>query len=61
VYWRIAMAAPVRIEQVLTFGVEEEFVLADTVSRITVPRAPEVLEKIARQLGPRAQREFYTS
>ena len=55
------MAVPVRIEQVLTFGVEEEFVLADTVSRITVPRAPEVLERIARQLGPRAQREFYTS
>ncbi|MEY9857830.1 carboxylate-amine ligase [Catenulispora sp. GAS73] len=55
------MAVPLRIEQVLTFGVEEEFVLADASSRITVPRAPEVLEKMTRQLGPRAQQEFYAT
>ena len=55
------MAVHLPIEQVLTIGVEEEFVLADTSTRITVPRAPEVLEKMARQLGPRAQQEFYAT
>jgi len=55
------MAGSVRIDEVLTFGVEEEFVLADAASRIAVPRAREVLEKMARRLGPRAQQEFYAS
>ena len=43
------MAAPIRVEQVLSFGAEEEFVVADVTDRVAVPRAPEVLEKMARR------------
>ncbi|MFJ8041690.1 YbdK family carboxylate-amine ligase [Kitasatospora sp. NPDC096147] len=42
----------------LRFGVEEEFLLVDPVSRRTVPAAPEVLPSAARRLGSRAQAEF---
>ena len=37
---------PIRVEQVLTFGVEEEFALADAVDRVTVPRGREGVEKM---------------
>lgn len=53
---------PIRsIDQVLSFGVEEEFLLADTTTRFSVPRAAEVLEKAHVQLGEHAQHEFYAT
>jgi glutamate---cysteine ligase / carboxylate-amine ligase len=55
------MTTAVRIEQVLSFGVEEEFVLADAGTRYSAPRAAEVLEKASLCLGEHAQREFYTT
>ncbi|KDN87575.1 carboxylate-amine ligase [Kitasatospora cheerisanensis] len=45
----------------LRFGVEEEFVLTDPHSRITVPAAAPVLAHAARALGDRAQHEFLAS
>lgn len=42
----------------LRFGVEEEYLLVDAESRMTVPRAPAVLADAARTLGERAQAEF---
>ncbi|MFF3073383.1 YbdK family carboxylate-amine ligase [Kitasatospora sp. NPDC057904] len=45
-------------EEALKFGVEEEFLLVDPVTRRTVPRAHLVVPYAARALGPRAQREF---
>lgn len=44
------MTANLRIDQVLSLGVEEEFVLADATTRVTTPRAAEVVEK-ARAAG----------
>lgn len=55
------MTARVPIEQVLSFGVEEEFVLADVGTRYSAPRAAEVLDKASLYLGAHAQREFYTT
>ena len=55
------MAVSLRVDQVLTFGVEEEFTLADAVDRVTVPRGREVVEKMRPRLGERAQKEFYAS
>ncbi|GAA2112827.1 glutamate--cysteine ligase [Kitasatospora saccharophila] len=42
----------------LRFGVEEEFLLTDPRSRVTVPAAGAVVADAARTLGPRAQHEF---
>lgn len=47
--------------EMLTFGVEEEFVLVDPVSRFTVPRAPEVHQFAAARLGEQIAREFYST
>jgi glutamate---cysteine ligase / carboxylate-amine ligase len=55
------MTANLHIDQVLSFGVEEEFVLADTTTRATTPRAAQVIEKARVQLGDRAQPEFYAT
>lgn len=49
------------IEQVLSFGVEEEFLLADAGTRYSAPRAAEVLDKARLYVGDQAQREFYTT
>jgi carboxylate-amine ligase len=49
------------IDQVLDFGVEEEFVLADRRDRASVPRAALVAADAADHLGERVQREFYAS
>ncbi|WP_051742825.1 YbdK family carboxylate-amine ligase [Kitasatospora sp. MBT66] len=43
------------------FGVEEEFLLVDPVTRRTVPRAHLVVPHAARALGARAQHEFLAS
>ena len=50
-----------RIEQVLDFGVEEEFVLADARDRSSAARAEQVVDSASGRLGPRVKREFYTS
>lgn len=42
----------------LRFGVEEEFLLVDAVTRRSVPRSDLVVSHAARDLGPRAQHEF---
>lgn len=55
------MTANLRIDQVLSLGVEEEFVLADATTRVTTPRAAEVVEKARAQLGDRAQHEFFAT
>lgn len=49
------------IDQVLSFGVEEEFLLADATTRFAAPRSAEVLEKARVQLGEHAQHEFYAT
>lgn len=49
------------VEQVLDFGVEEEFVLADRDSRSSATKAGRVIKDAAGDLGPRVQREFYRS
>ncbi|MEY9929731.1 carboxylate-amine ligase [Catenulispora sp. GP43] len=55
------MKTDVTIDEILSFGVEEEFVLADMSTRFTAPRAAEVLDKARPQLGEHAQREFYAT
>ena len=55
------MTSNVPVEQVLSFGVEEEFVLADADTRHSAPRAAEVLDKAGVHLGDHAQHEFYTT
>ncbi|MFL6113898.1 MAG: YbdK family carboxylate-amine ligase [Catenulispora sp.] len=55
------MKADITIDQVLTFGVEEEFLLADATTRYATPRAAEVLEKARVQLGEHAEHEFYAT
>ncbi|MBR7836368.1 YbdK family carboxylate-amine ligase [Actinospica durhamensis] len=45
----------------LTFGVEEEFLLADRDSRFTAARADEVIADVGRVLGERVTAEFCTS
>ncbi|AUG75376.1 Putative glutamate--cysteine ligase 2 [Kitasatospora sp. MMS16-BH015] len=45
----------------LRFGVEEEFLLVDKATRVTVPRAHLVVPQAALTLGPRAQHEFLAS
>ena len=47
--------------QTLTMGVEEEFLLVDPSTRITVPRAPEVLKLAAESLDERVAHELYAS
>lgn len=49
-----------RLEE-LTFGVEEEFVLVDPGTRVTVPRAPEVLKVAADTLDERVAHELYAT
>lgn len=43
----------------LTFGVEEEFLLADKESRFTSPRADQVIADARRELDGRVEAEFY--
>ncbi|MET8453906.1 YbdK family carboxylate-amine ligase [Streptomyces sp. NPDC005209] len=50
-----------RPDTVLRFGVEEEFLLTDPVSRMTAPRAHLVLPRVAKRLGERAQSEFHAT
>lgn len=47
--------------ELLTMGVEEEFVLVDPVTRFTVARAPEVHASAADRLGERVTRELYAT
>ncbi|ACU75459.1 glutamate--cysteine ligase GCS2 [Catenulispora acidiphila DSM 44928] len=47
--------------ELLTVGVEEEFMLVDPVSRFTVPRAPEVHAFAAERLGEQVARELYAT
>jgi glutamate---cysteine ligase / carboxylate-amine ligase len=47
--------------QALTIGVEEEFILADAVTRIAVPRAPDVRKLAAECLGERVAHELYAT
>lgn len=47
------------LTDVLTFGVEEEFVLVDGREAVTVPAAAAVLAGAADHLGDRVQPEFY--
>lgn len=51
----------VHIDQVLTFGVEEEFVLVDADTRVTTPRGAEVLADARTRLDGRVQPEFYAT
>ncbi|OKK17586.1 hypothetical protein AMK16_22605 [Streptomyces sp. CB00455] len=46
---------------VLTMGVEEEYLLVDRSSRAPVNRAPEVIGAVAGRLGPQVQTEFYNA
>lgn len=47
--------------EALTFGVEEEFVLVDPGTRVTVPRAPEVRKIAADTLDERVAPELYAT
>ncbi|WP_035844786.1 carboxylate-amine ligase [Kitasatospora azatica] len=47
------------MDEPLRFGAEEEYLLVDPVTGTTAPRAPQVLADAARELGERAQAEFY--
>lgn len=49
------------LQSVLSFGVEEEFVLVDPVSRRTVPRAPEVIKLASEHLGDQVRSEFFAT
>jgi len=49
------------LQSVLSFGVEEEFVLVDPVTRRTVPRAPEVIKLASEHLDERVQSEFFAT
>ncbi|NUR61695.1 MAG: YbdK family carboxylate-amine ligase [Catenulispora sp.] len=54
------MASPAgRIREVLTFGVEEEFVLVDSRRPVTVPRAAALLARIGDRRQERVQPEFF--
>lgn len=46
---------------VLTMGVEEEFLLVDGASRRPAERAAQVISSAARELGERVQTEFFAS
>ncbi|OKI25672.1 YbdK family carboxylate-amine ligase [Streptomyces sp. CB03911] len=45
----------------LTLGIEEEFLLADRHSRLTAPRAEQVIADVGAALGPRVQNEFFAT
>ncbi|AJF68393.1 carboxylate-amine ligase [Streptomyces vietnamensis] len=47
--------------KILTMGVEEEFVLVDRATRAPVNRAPEVIRRAGRELGPQLQTEFFNA
>lgn len=47
--------------QTLTIGVEEEFLLVDPLTRITVPKAPEVRKLAAESLDERVAHELYAT
>ncbi|WP_306324974.1 carboxylate-amine ligase [Streptomyces venezuelae] len=47
--------------EILTMGVEEEFVLVDRTSRAPVDRAPEVIASATRGLGEQVQTEFFNA
>ncbi|MFF8606609.1 glutamate-cysteine ligase family protein [Streptomyces sp. NPDC015346] len=47
--------------EILTMGVEEEFVLVDPVSRAPVDRAPAVIGSAAAELGGQVQSEFFNA
>lgn len=47
--------------QTLTLGVEEEFLLVDPVTRVAVPRAPDVRKLAAECLDDRVSHELYAS
>ncbi|MCZ0978550.1 glutamate-cysteine ligase family protein [Streptomyces diastatochromogenes] len=47
--------------EILTMGVEEEFVLVDRVTRAPVNRAPEVIRRAGRELGEQVQAEFFNA
>ena len=49
------------IEQLLTFGVEEEYLVVDIDDRRAVPRAADVLERAVKRLGERVQHELYAT
>lgn len=46
---------------VLTMGVEEEFMLVDHVTRAPVNRAPQVIDRASRDLGGQLQSEFFNA
>ncbi|MFF8279160.1 glutamate--cysteine ligase [Streptomyces lateritius] len=47
--------------EILTMGVEEEFMLVDPVSRAPVDRAPTVIGSAAAELGGQVQAEFFNA
>ncbi|MFH8839016.1 YbdK family carboxylate-amine ligase [Streptomyces sp. NPDC017868] len=47
--------------EILTMGVEEEFVLVDRATRAPVNRAPEVIRRAGRELGEQVQAEFFNA
>lgn len=53
------MAPSVSRSDVVTIGVEEEFLLTGASDPATVPRAASVLARVAGELGPHAEPEFY--
>ncbi|MFF1797842.1 glutamate-cysteine ligase family protein, partial [Kitasatospora sp. NPDC058263] len=57
----MAMTGSAPGDSPLTFGVEEEFLLADTRSPAAAPRAAEVIADARPVLGPRVQGEFFAS
>ncbi|MFD9597911.1 YbdK family carboxylate-amine ligase [Kitasatospora sp. NPDC059973] len=57
----MAMTGSAPGDSPLTFGVEEEFLLADTRSRAAAPRAAEVIADVRPVLGQRVQGEFFAS
>ncbi|MER7540926.1 hypothetical protein ABTX77_40120, partial [Streptomyces sp. NPDC097704] len=47
--------------EILTMGVEEEFVLVDQTTRAPVNRAPAVIRHASPTLGPQLQTEFFNA
>ncbi|MFE7511308.1 YbdK family carboxylate-amine ligase [Streptomyces sp. NPDC057540] len=47
--------------EILTMGVEEEFVLVDLATRAPVNRAPQVIRRAVRSLGDQVQTEFFNA
>ncbi|MFC9399027.1 YbdK family carboxylate-amine ligase [Streptomyces sp. NPDC057027] len=47
--------------EILTMGVEEEFVLVDLTTRAPVNRAPQVIRRAGRRLGDQVQTEFFNA